>query len=121
MPCPSFPCLLENFLLFCFPNLLFLAFLDFLAVFFLFKEFLAILSVLPFFPKDFRGSASTGNPCLFGGFACRFPKRQGKEDQGFPCEEFLVFFFERFTLLSREKLHTPPPPPLPPILVRKHF
>ena len=65
-----------------FPNLLFLAFLVFLA-FFLFKEFLAILSVFPFFPKDFRGSASRRNPCLFGGFPCCFPKRQGKEDQGF--------------------------------------
>ena len=32
--------------------------------------------------KDFRGSASIGNPCFFGGFPCRFPKRQGKEDQG---------------------------------------
>ena len=63
------------------PDLLFLAFLDFLA-FFLFKDFLAILSVFPSFPKDFRGSASTRNPCLFGGFPCRFPKRQGKEDQG---------------------------------------
>ena len=64
-------------------NLLFLAFLDFLA-FFLFKEFLAILSVFPFFPKDLRGSASIGNPRFFGGFPCRFPKRQGKEDQGPP-------------------------------------
>ena len=64
-----------------FPNLLFLAFLVFLA-FFLFKEFLAILCVFLFFPKDFRGSASRRNPCLFGGFPCCFPKRQGKEDQG---------------------------------------
>ena len=63
------------------PNLLFLAFLDFLA-FFLFKEFLAIFSVFPFFPKDLRGSASIRNPRFFGGFPCRFPKRQGKEDQG---------------------------------------
>ena len=63
------------------PNLLFLAFLVFLACF-LFKEFLAILSVFPFFPKDFRGLAGRRNPCLFGGFPCCFPKRQGKEDQG---------------------------------------
>ena len=63
------------------PDLLFLAFLVFLA-FFLFKEFLAILSVFPFFPKDFRGSAGRRNPCLFGGFPCCFPKRQGKEDEG---------------------------------------
>ena len=65
------------------PNLLFLAFLVFLA-FFLFEEFLAILSVFPFFPNNFRGSESRRNPCLFfGGFPCCFPKRQGKEDQGF--------------------------------------
>ena len=63
------------------PNLLFLAFLDFLA-FLLFKEFLAILSVFPFFPKDFEGSASKRHPCFFGGFPCRFPKRQGKDNQG---------------------------------------
>ena len=44
-----------------FPNLLFLAFLDFLA-FFLSKEFLAFLRVFPFFPKDFRGSATIKNP-----------------------------------------------------------
>ena len=35
------------------------------------------LSVFPFFPKDFRGSASVRNPCFFGGFPCRFQK--GKE------------------------------------------
>ena len=64
-PSSSFPCL----------TLVFLAF-------FLFKEVLAILSVFPFFPKDFRGSASRRNPCLFGGFPCCFPKRRGKEDQG---------------------------------------
>ena len=45
-------------------------------------KFLAILSVFPFFPKGFRGSASRRNPCLFRGFPCCFPKRQGKEDQG---------------------------------------
>ena len=64
-----------------FPNLLLLAFLVFLA-FFLFKECLAILSVLPLFPKDFRCSASRRNPCLFGGFPCCFP------NPSFPC-----FFF----------------------------
>ena len=52
----------------------------------LFKEFLAFLSVFPFFSKDFRGSEETENPCFFGGFPCLFPKKQGKEDQGsFPC------------------------------------
>ena len=51
-----------------------------------FKEFLAILSVFPFFPKDFRGSASTGNPCFFGGFRAVFQKarkrRSGWGSQG---------------------------------------
>ena len=73
-----------------YPNLLFLAFLDFLA-FFLFKVFVAILSVFPFFPKDLRGSASIGNPRFFGGFPCRFPKRQGKEDQGSPLSKKVQF------------------------------
>ena len=49
---------------------------------FLFKEFLAILSVFPFFLKDVGDLASRRNPCLFGGFPCCFPKRQGEEDQG---------------------------------------
>ena len=75
------------------PNLPFLAFLDFLA-FFLFEEFLAILSVFPFFPKDFRGSASIRNPCLFGGFPCRFQKRQGKEDQGFSTARKEIYHLE---------------------------
>ena len=38
------------------PDLPFLAFLDFLA-FFVARNFLAFLSVFPFFPRDFRGSA----------------------------------------------------------------
>ena len=38
------------------PDLTFLAFLDFLA-FFVARNFLAFLSVFPFFPRDFRGSA----------------------------------------------------------------
>ena len=42
---------------------------------------LRFLSVFPF-SKDFRGSAGRRNLCLFGGFPCCFPKRQGKEDQG---------------------------------------
>ena len=41
-----------------------------------------ILSVFPFLPKDFWGSASRRNPCLIRGFPCHFPTRQGKEDQG---------------------------------------
>ena len=63
------------------PDLRFLVFLDFPA-FLLFEEFLAFLSVFPFFSKDFRGSEETENPCIFGGFPCIFPKKQGKEDQG---------------------------------------
>ena len=66
------------------PDLLFLAFLDFLA-FLLFEEFLAFVSVFPFFSKVCRGSEETENPCIFGGFPCIFPKKQGKEDQGTEC------------------------------------
>ena len=68
-----------------FPDLPFLVFLEFL-VFFLSEEFLACLSVLPFFPRDFGGSPRRKNPFLFCGFPCRFPKKQGKEDQGFALE-----------------------------------
>ena len=50
--------------------------------FFLSEEFLAFLSAFPFFPRDFGGSPRRKNPCFFGGFPCRFPKKQGKEDQG---------------------------------------
>ena len=64
-----------------YPDLPFLAFFEFLA-FFSYKEFLACLSVFPFFPKDFRGSLGKKNPCFFGGFDCFLPKKQGKEDQG---------------------------------------
>ena len=63
------------------PDLPFLVFLEFLA-FFLSKEFLAFFSVFPFFPRDFGGSLGIKNPCFFGGLPCRFPKKQGKEDQG---------------------------------------
>ena len=52
--------------------------------------------VLPFFPKDFRGSDERKNPSRFGGFPCRFPKKQGKEDQGsfraLEKKEFPLFF-----------------------------
>ena len=40
------------------------------------------MSVFPFFPKDFRGSPGKKDPCLFGGFPCSLPKKQGKEDLG---------------------------------------
>ena len=63
-----------------YPNLLFLAF-------FVFKEFLAILTVFPFFPKELRGSASRRNPYLFGGFPCCFPN--GKEKKIRVLELFL--------------------------------
>ena len=101
------------------PNLLFLAFWVFLA-FFLFKEVLAILSVFPFFPREFRGSASRRNPCLFGGFPCCFPKRQGKEDQGIKFlpailgRKWLRQFYGRlaffwFFLLENPHAHKIPP------------
>ena len=53
-----------------FPNLLFLAFLDFLAFSFS-RKHLTILSVFPFILKDFGGSASIRNPCLFCGFLAK--------------------------------------------------
>ena len=64
-PCPSFPCFFWNSLFFL-PG----------------EDFLVFLSVFPFFSRDFRGSAGIKNPCFFGGFPCRFPKKQGKEGQG---------------------------------------
>ena len=67
--------------IFPYPNLPFLALLEFLAFFFS-KEFLAFFSVFPFFPRDFRGRLRIKNPCFLGGFPCRFPKKQGREDQG---------------------------------------
>ena len=57
-----------------FPVLPFLVFLEFL-VFFPCEDFLVFLSVFPFFSRDFRGSAGIRNPCCFGGFPCRFPKK----------------------------------------------
>ena len=63
------------------PVLPFLVFLEFL-VFFCCEDFLVFLSVFPFFSRDFRGSVGIKNPCFFGGFPCRFPKKQGKEGQG---------------------------------------
>ena len=65
-----------------FPVLPFLAFLEFL-VFSLARNSLFFSSVFPFFSRDFRGSAGLKNPCFFGGFPCLFPKKQGKEGQGF--------------------------------------
>ena len=67
------------------PDLPFLAFLDFLA-FFKTRNFLAFSSVLPFFPRDFRVQHREKNPCFFGWFSLRFPKKQGKEDQGRSCK-----------------------------------
>ena len=64
------------------PNsLIFLCFFEFLAFFFC-KEILAFLSVFPFFPRDLRGSPRVKILVFWGGFPCRFPKKQGKEDQG---------------------------------------
>ena len=53
-------------------------FLDFLA-FLLSKEFLAFSCVLPFFPKDFRGSASIKKSLLFWWFSLPFPKSKEKK------------------------------------------
>ena len=38
----------------------------------------------PFFPKDFRGAEERRNPCIFVWLSLLSPKKQGKEDQGFP-------------------------------------
>ena len=69
-----------------FPNVIFLAFLVFLAFFFG-KEFLAFLLVFPFFPRNFRGSEERKNPCFFGGFPCLLPKKTRKSRSGlFPLD-----------------------------------
>ena len=73
------------------PCLLFLVFFFFgFPCFCRSKDFLAFLPVLPFFPKDFRGSATIENPCFFGGFPCRSPKKARKRRSGFL--SFFVFF-----------------------------
>ena len=46
------------------------------------------MSVFPFFSRDFRGSAGIKNPCFFGGFPGHFPKKQGKEGQGWGPPQF---------------------------------
>ena len=47
------------------------------------EEFLVFLSVFPFFSRDFSGSVGIKNPCFLGGFPGHFPKKQGKEGQGY--------------------------------------
>ena len=74
-------------------DLPFLAFLEFLA-FFLFKEFLAFSAFLP--SSIGKGRLSIKSPCFFGGFPCRFPKKQGKEDQG-----SFRHFFDTLAFLKR--------------------
>ena len=64
-----------------YPDLLFLAFCDFLA-FLLFKELPAFLSVFPSFSKSFRGSEETDNPCFFGGFSLPLPEKARKRRSG---------------------------------------
>ena len=66
-----------------YPDLLFLASFNFLA-FSLFKEFLVFWGVLPFFPKDFRGSARIKNPCSFGDLSAT---KRGLRDGGRTSEE----------------------------------
>ena len=85
------------------PDLLFLAVLDFLAFFFLFKEILAFLSVFGLFSKDFRGSPARTNPCCFLRVSLFF--QNGKEKkirEGVTpiCSDCPVFFdLFRFALL----------------------
>ena len=64
LPCPSFPCFFG------------------IPCFFPCEDFLVFLSIFPFFSRDFRGSAGIKNPCFFGGFPRRFPRKQEKEGQG---------------------------------------
>ena len=64
-----------------YPDLPFLAFLEFL-VFFFCKEFLAFLSVFPFFPSDFRGLESKKNSLLFWWFSLPFSKKARKGRSG---------------------------------------
>ena len=77
---PSFPCFFFEFL-----------------VFSRARNSLFFLSIFPFFSKDCRGLAGIKNPCSFGGFPGHFPKKQGKEGQGFArlvfgiCSDLLRF------------------------------
>ena len=79
------------------PDLPFLAFLDFLA-FFVARNFLAFLSVFPFFPRDFRGSAWRKNPCFFGWFSLLFSKKASKGRSGWG---------QKKTNTSRKRAETP--------------
>ena len=62
------------------PDLPFLAFLDFLA-FFVARNFLAFLSVFPFFPRDFRGSEERKSLLLWVIFLA-FSKKARKRRSG---------------------------------------
>ena len=57
-------------IVFCFPCL------------FCFPIFLAFWGLLPFFSKDFRGSAKREALAFFRGFPCFFSGKQGSEGQG---------------------------------------
>ena len=63
------------------PDLLSLLFFDFLA-FFVARNFLAFFECFPFFPRDFRGSEDTKNPCFFGWFSLLFPKKARQRRSG---------------------------------------
>ena len=63
------------------PDLLFLAFFEF-PCFVMFQDFLVFLRVFPFFSQDFRVRLGSKILAFLVGFPCRFPEKQGKEDQG---------------------------------------
>ena len=63
------------------PDLPFLAFLEFLALF-LSKEFLAFFSVSPFFLRDFRGSLGMKNPWFCVVFLAVFQKSKERTIRG---------------------------------------
>ena len=95
--------------------------MDFLAFVFA-TNFLAFLSVFPFFPRDFRGSEERINPCFFGWFSFS-QKKQGKEDQGRHPPEAPLDSMEvcnkvrwrlRDAIVRTTQAKLPSGPPLPP-------
>ena len=65
VPCPSFPCFSG------------------IPCFFSLRGIPCFFERFSLLSRDFRGSVGIQNPCFFGGFPCLFPKKQGKEGQGF--------------------------------------
>ena len=66
-----------------YPDLLYLAFGDFLAFWRFSRNSLLFLSVLPFFSEDFRDSEETENPFILGGFSLPFPEKARKRRAGY--------------------------------------